>query len=468
MKIKFLLLIIVAVFSQNINAQYTKLFDFAGVTDGANPYGDLYYDGTFFYGMTQFGGVNNKGTLFKIKPDGTGYVKLVDFVGTNGARPVGSIISDGTFLYGMTLTGGTNNIGVLFKIKPDGTGYVNLLNFNQTNGRWPWGSLISDGTFLYGMTSEGGGGANNTGVLFKMKTDGTGYLKLHEFNSSTNGGSPFGSLISDGTFLYGMTMGGGGGTNCPSAGCGTIFKIKFDGTGFVKLHVFNYNDGEQPRGSLISDGTFLYGMASYGGANNKGVLFKIKSDGTGYLKLLDFDGTNGTNPIGSLISDGGFLYGMTIGGGVNNLGLLFKIKTDGTGYVKLLDFSGVNGQNPIGSLISAGTALYGMTESGGTNNFGVIFKYGLIIGISENNLEKDLMIYPNPTSGQFQISSGLSAITDLQIYNVLGEMVYEKSPELKGASKISVSLPESLRNGIYFAQLKTEQGTAKKMIMLSR
>ena len=50
------------------------------------------------------------------------YTKLLDFSGTtNGELPQGSLISDGTFLYGMTSQGGTNDMGVIFKIKPDGT-----------------------------------------------------------------------------------------------------------------------------------------------------------------------------------------------------------------------------------------------------------------------------------------------------------------------------------------------------------
>lgn len=48
--------------------------------------------------MTASGGANNLGTLFKILPDGTGFVKLLDFNGSvNGASPYGSLISDGTF-----------------------------------------------------------------------------------------------------------------------------------------------------------------------------------------------------------------------------------------------------------------------------------------------------------------------------------------------------------------------------------
>ena len=108
-------------------AQYTKLFDFAGTANGSNPNGSLVSDGTFLYGMTLNGGTYNLGTIFKIKTDGTGYSKLLDFNGVNGKRPYGSLIYDGTFLYGMTREGGTH--GNAFRIKPDGTGYSQILDF---------------------------------------------------------------------------------------------------------------------------------------------------------------------------------------------------------------------------------------------------------------------------------------------------------------------------------------------------
>ena len=368
-------------------AQYTKLYDFQGNSDGNSPRGDLFFDGTFLYGMTAQGGLNNSGTIFKIKSDGTGYAKLFDFAGTaSGKYPNGSLISDGTFLYGMTSAGGMNNLGTVFKIMPDGTGYIKLLDFaGITNGSNPQGSLISDGNFLYGMTIVGG--TNSFGTIFKIKPDGTGYVKLLDFSGTANGSNPHGDLISDGTFLYGMTAEGG-----PNS-FGVIFKIKPDGTSYSLLTDFtNVIDGGAPWGSLISDGTFLYGMTQEGGTNTySGVIFKIKPDGTGYVKLFDFDGAYGINPgptgadpLGSLFFDGTFLYGTTQNGGISGFfgaGEIFKIKPDGTEYNQLLYFAGLaDGRYPCGSLISDGTFLYGMTKEGGTSNnctggCGTIFKY---------------------------------------------------------------------------------------------
>src|SRR5258706_1313129 len=183
-------------------AQYSKLLDFGNKTDGYFPNSSLISDGTFLYGMTSGGGSNDLGTIYKIKPDGTGFAKLLDFDGrATGSNPYGSLISDGIFLYGMTARGGLNGQGIIFKIKPDGTGFIDLLDFNYVaTGAYPYGSLIFDGPFLYGMTTQGG--SKFYGTIFKIMPDGTGYAKLHEFDYANDGGNPYGSLLSDGTFLY--------------------------------------------------------------------------------------------------------------------------------------------------------------------------------------------------------------------------------------------------------------------------
>jgi uncharacterized repeat protein (TIGR03803 family) len=354
---------------------FTNLFDFSYTTTGAYPYGSLISDGTFLYGMTYQGGSSSYGTVFKIMPDGTNFSKLIDFDGAiKGGYPNGSLILEGSFLYGMTSQGGSNDLGAVFKINKDGTGFLKLINFTGTaNGASPWGSLISDGAFLYGMTLRGG--LINFGTIFKIKSDATGFTKLLDFDNSTKGAYPKGSLVfsADLTFVYGAT------TDYGVNGRGTIFKIKTDGTGFVKLLDSDVGtNGPYPEGTLLTIGTSIYGAKSGGGAGTApfppGTIFKINSDGTGYAKLFSF-GIEGSNPSGSLYSDGTFHYGMTSTGGLLNYGTLFKIKPDGTGFVRLLDFTGINnGSRPTGSLISDGTFLYGMTSSGGTNDLGVIFK----------------------------------------------------------------------------------------------
>ena len=451
-------LIIFSLISNYSSSQYTHLYSFVSTPDGSThdgflPTGSLVSDGTFLYGMTRFGGtggIDVDGTIFKILPDGTGYLKLMDFDGvTNGSNPNGSLIFDGTFLYGMTRQGGINDLGTIFKILPDGTGYVKLLDFaGATNGEYPEGTLFSDGTFLYGMTLSGG--TDNLGTVFKIKPDGSNFTKLLDFSGVNNGSSPVNSLISNGTYLYGCTAQGG--TN----NLGTIFKILPDGSGFVKLLDFEgLTNGKFPRGDLYYDGSFLYGMTSQGGISYNGTIFKILSDGSGYQKLLDFESTmNGKYPNGSLISDGTFLYGMTYMGGTSNNGTLFKIKTNGTDFTKLWDFSvGENGRSPLGTLMSDGSNLYGMTKYGGTpSNYGVIFKYGLTAGIEEGNTDIEFSIYPNPTSGIIELKTSANGEQLVLITNIMGEEVFSKEYDLNSGLDFTIDISLE-KAGIYFIRI---------------
>lgn len=429
-------------------AQYIKLLNFEGLTNGSNPLGSLISDGTFLYGTTYYGGTNDMGTAFKIKPDGTNYVKLVDFDGvTNGSHPYSSFVLVDNFLYGTTHFGGANGVGTIFKMKPDGTDYEILLDFDgPTKGRLPVGTLVSDGTFLYGMTWRGG--TSDMGVIYKIMPDGTGYEKLLDFEGATTGREPFGSLILDGTVLYGITLYGG--TN----DMGITFKINSDGTSYLKLMDFdNVTNGSYPHGTLISDGTFLYGMTQVGGANDMGTLYKITPNGTDYERLIDFAGlTNGKFPTGGLVTDGTFLYGTTAEGGASDIGTVYKIKPDGSSYTKLTDFvDSTDGVNPIGTLVSEGVFLYGMTVSGGTNGKGVIFKLSSTVGVDEINKESKLTVYPNPTTGIINISATTSDVQSVSVTNVLGEVVLNREIEFNNKTT-TIDISEQPA-GIYFLKL---------------
>ena len=378
-------------------------------------------DGTYLYGMTYTGGTNQLGNIFKIQPNGNNYTDIYDFNGTDGSYPYGSLIYDGIYLYGMTSQGGTGgNRGVIFKVLTNGSGYFKILDFDFTNnGGNPRGNLYYDGIYLFAMSSTGG--ANTIGTIVKVKPDGTSYSKLLDFNGSSNGNGATGSLVSDGTYLYGMTPIGVGINNY-----GVIFKIKKDGTGYIKLLDFaGSSNGELPNGSFVYDGTFLYGTTPAGGTNS-GTIFKIKTDGTGFAIIHNCLGiSDGYHPEGSLIFDGTYLYGTARYGGTSNYGTAYELKTDGTGFVKLVDFDGSNKGTciPLGVICSNdGSCLYGMTYQGGTSTNGVVFKYCLPTGIEEKVSGSDINIYPNPSNGKFIVEGkGI-----LEIYDMMGEKIFSQ------------------------------------------
>ncbi len=369
----------------SLQAQYNLLYSFAGgTTDGLQPYfGSLIMSGSTLYGMTAFGGPSNCGTIFKINKDGTGYALLHSFAGSassDGAHPFGSLILSGSTLYGMTASGGTNDLGTMFRINTNGMGFVLLHSFagGGADGQEPYGSLTKSGSTLYGMTYSGGIGTANLGTIFKINTNGSGFVLLHSFAGGTaDGGQPMGSLLLRGSILYGMTYLGG------TTNFGTIFRINTKGSGFVLLHSFAVGtaDGYYPQGSLIIKGSILYGMTVDGGTTGYGTIFKINKNGTGFELLHSFaiGAGDGKNPYGSLISKGSMLYGMTERGGTDDYGTIFKINKNGSGFELLHSFAGAtsDGSYPFGSLVLKGFTMYGMTYSGGTLDDGTIFSFKL-------------------------------------------------------------------------------------------
>jgi uncharacterized repeat protein (TIGR03803 family) len=451
-KIITIIVILTMLGLSNTYAQYTKLLDFTG-SNGGTPYGSFILNNDYLYGMTSGWSVNS-GNIFKIKTDGTGYDDLLDFTDCpDGAGPYNSLIFIGDTLYGMTTAGGNPNMygGIIFKIRPDGSGYTNILTLDSTTGYNPYSSLFYDGTYLYGTTV--GGGTLNYGTIFKIKPDGSGFDTIYNFAGSTDANVAYGSLISDGTFLYGMSYMGG------TTGNGTIYKIKPDGTGYTKIKIFGGQpDGSNPWGDLIYDGTYLYGMTAFGGTNNWGTIFKIKPDGSGFTKLLDFNGTaNGRYPFGGLYSDGTYLYGMTNMGGTSTnctdgCGVIFKIKPDGSSYAKLYDFDSTDGSAPFASLISDGNNLYGMTNTGGTTGNGVVFKLsGVITDISDINENNNVAVFPNPACNNITIT--IEQKSTIEISNIQGQIVLQQQLQ-QGETNINIC---GLVKGVYFLHLNNDK-----------
>jgi uncharacterized repeat protein (TIGR03803 family) len=299
-----------------------------------------------FYGTTD--GTNKLipgGTVFKVTPKGvltTLHVFCTEPNCTDGRDPTGELIqaSDGNF-YGVTNSGGTNEFGTLYKLTPNGT-LTTLYNFcslaNCADGENPNALIQATDGNLYGT-------ALSSGSIFRFTLDGV-FTTLYTFCSRpncTDGANPDGGLMqaADGNF-YGTTLFGGTGFNGACRGtCGTVFKFTPDGV-LTTLHDFSSSDGRFPEGGLIqaTDGNF-YGTTSDGGPH--GTVFKIAADGT-FTTLWRFNITNGTMPVAALLqSPGGNLWGTTSRGGSANAGTLFKLNVGLGPFVQMSPLFGTAG-----------------------------------------------------------------------------------------------------------------------------
>ncbi|MDB6052748.1 MAG: hypothetical protein JWN25_271, partial [Verrucomicrobiales bacterium] len=371
------------------NVAQIKSFGNAATSTGSEPFSRV-IEGSdhLLYGTTFQGGTYNKGTLFKVNMDGSGYLVLHSFAGPSGADgrgPIGELTEgkDG-ILYGTTYAGGTNDAGCVFKLNKDGTQYSVLRNLGGTAGSQPHGGIIegSDG-YIYGVTYTGG--ANSVGgTVFKLSKTGDEFTVLRNFDSRVEGANSYGGLIEglDGA-LYGTLAASGSGGN------GSVWKINKSGTGFVVLRNFFGTTGQavSPHARLVqSSAGVLYGTTQYGGPSapypdslGLGTIFKIDANGGGYQVIYSFPvgGLSGKSPQSTLVLSGDetTLYGQTFYGGSAGKGVVFKAKTDGSSLSVLQNFTtGSGGSETTGILLASDGLLYGTKYDGGANGSGFLYR----------------------------------------------------------------------------------------------
>jgi uncharacterized repeat protein (TIGR03803 family) len=300
---------------------FTNLYSFTNGLDGAFPTAGLVLSGSTLYGTAggtqpfsaEVGG--NESTIFKINTDGTGFTNLYDFSaavnGTNsdGNGPLAGLVLGGDTLYGTAYYGGPGGGGTLFKINTNGTGFAAFYSFpvplrginNDPDGAIPAAGLILSGNTLYGTTSYGGTKASldpkdigGPGTVFRVNTDGTGFVTLYELTNTFGGSVAMGALALSGGALYGTASIGGNG------GAGTVFQINTDGTGFAPLHAFPFQQGK-PVGDLVAIGDTVYGTCEYGAPVSassiagSGLVFAVTPTATPSI-LFTASPTNGIPP----------------------------------------------------------------------------------------------------------------------------------------------------------------------------
>ncbi len=389
---------------------YTVLHNFTGGGDGANPSTGLTMDRSGnLYGTTYAGGSSHSGGVFKLKHQGSSYLfsSLYNFAGgSDGAAPYGRlVIGPNGSLYGTTYQGADsgcangNGCGTVFNLRPPATfcpsiscawGETVLYRFTGgSDGGNPKGPLVFDstGNNIY-ATTRGGGTAGcagtGCGVVYKLTKSGNNWIQsvVYSFSGGSNDqGLPDSGLIFDPAGnLYGTTQG------CYSTFSGTVFELSPAGSGWTysTLVVLNGGFGQCPVAGLVRDQSGnLYGATAIDG----GSVFEGTLSGSSWTFSLikTLSGPNGTacGPFEALVMDSaGNLYGTGYCNGANSLGSVFKLTfSNGSWtYTDLHDFSGPDGAMPQSNLVidSAGN-LYGTASIGGTGTActggcGVAFK----------------------------------------------------------------------------------------------
>ena len=213
------------------------LHAFTGLANGGGrPYAQLVEgpDGALL-GTTEVGGsdANGGGTVFRIQKDGSGFGVVHAFAGGTGDGGTlrrGLLLGGDGTLHGVTTTGGPGNGGTVFRVRPDGTGFqlVHFFASNGAEGKVPQATLAEGpGGVLYGATYSNG--AYFGGTVYRMNRDGTGFGVLHHFRSGTaDGHGVQGDLLVGGDgLLYGTTTGG------TATDAGELFRLGTEASGLT-------------------------------------------------------------------------------------------------------------------------------------------------------------------------------------------------------------------------------------------
>jgi uncharacterized repeat protein (TIGR03803 family) len=407
------------------------------------------------YGTSSAATAVSGGLVYRSTVNGSSVTSLHQFSTTEGYAPKAGLLkgSDG-LLYGSTRLGDAsvvNSTGTIYRMAVDGTAFVILHRFgiySETNvngnpvngdGAYPESALIegSDGDF-YGVTRAGG--ANGTGVIFRLSRDGTVFTKLHDFGPVTSlatdsliknvgGASPIGTLVEAGGYIWGTAAEGG------AFGRGTIFRMTLDGGVFEWVHEFTdvsasspytNTDGASPLAGLTVGGDgFIYGTAAIGGAHGVGTLYSVELASKAFTVLHDFDSKEGATPSGALVVGlDSRLYGPTSGGGTDsggsetNFGTIFAIERSGANpsaanFAKLYSFDGKDGSAPYGPLLQLDSATFvGIAAAGGKCSQGTLFQLSTT----------GATVAGDTTCGQKKNSSGGGAVAPglLLLFGALG------------------------------------------------
>lgn len=394
-------------------AQYTAtdIHDFnPNGTDGIDPGLSFIMDTAGnLYSATGLGGANAEGTVYELSPSSSGWTENILFQfersTTSAAWPTGPLIFDALGnLYGVSQFGGTNNLGTVYELSPGSSGWTQTVLYSfagGSDGQEPTGSLIFDASGnLYGTTFEGGGGTgsncfNGCGTVFELSPSSSGWTEkiLYAFAGAADGQNPGGNLLIDSTGrVYGSAPFGGTINNECFEGCGTIFRLTATTAGtwrFARLFDFQGTmGGSAPLAIAFDSAGNIYGTANSGGSVcggiGCGVVFKLSptaSGGPWKEKVLHaFTGKqDGEEPNGFTFDSKGNAYGICSLGAKSDQGTVWELSPTTSGpwtFTQVLAFGNANvGAQPNASvLVDSKGNIFGTTQGGGLYDHGTAFE----------------------------------------------------------------------------------------------
>lgn len=125
-------------------------------------------------------------------------------------------------------------------------------------------------------------------------------------------------------------------------------------------------------------------------------------------------------------------------------------------------------QNPMVTYNGVGIYDVELEVSDGTeSNTLFIDDYVMVnecTSISEE-IDKSYQIFPNPTTGEFEIQISCNGDVNIQLYNILGMKVYQYEGVSNGQFNHKLNIGD-LQNGVYLVMVKTNEGSQVQKLRL--
>ncbi|MGE0567672.1 MAG: T9SS type A sorting domain-containing protein [Bacteroidia bacterium] len=117
------------------------------------------------------------------------------------------------------------------------------------------------------------------------------------------------------------------------------------------------------------------------------------------------------------------------------------------------------------TLNPASTTAYTITGANGPCTNTKVFNLNVVTctGISKIELENGVKIFPNPTSGEISILTDKAFTGKVEIYNAIGQIVYEKDYTSMEKGRLDLS---NFENGIYILKLNSVDGSKSTLRLI--
>lgn len=199
------------------------------------------------------------------------------------------------------------------------------------------------------------------------------------------------------------------------------------------------------------------------------------------------------NPVVTYNDEGTYDVELTVSDGTNSATLLLEdyINVLMTPPTMLLPFDDVcvdwdafelSGGSPSGGEYSGPGVSNGMFDPGvaGLGTHTITYTYTAMNGCDnfdeetiyvdpctgvEELVEGQMRIYPNPTTGDFELKLNHNGDVNVKVINMLGMTVYEDNVSVSGEFTQTISL-SGFENGIYFIAIQTGKETSVKKLRL--